>query len=416
MKRILPTLLALTPALLSPAVLVGEENWPNFRGPRHDNRAPEADVPVTWSESSNVAWKTPLPGRGWSSPVVWGKRIWMTTATEDGKQMSVLCVDLETGKLLRDQLLFENEEPRFCHEMNSYASPTPVVEDGRVYAHFGSYGTACLDADTGKVLWQRRDLPCDHFRGPGSSPVAYRDTLIIHYDGFDFQYVVALDKKTGRTVWKTDRDIDYGTDNGDIFKAYCTPLVVTIDGQDQLISPASKATLAYDPSTGEEIWRVRYGGFSATAQPLFDGQRLYLNTGFSKADMLAVRPGGKGDITDTHVLWTVKKTIGSKPSQVLWEGRIYNVSDKGIASCIDAKSGKELWSERLKGQFSSSLLLAGGRIYLFNHEGQAWVLKPGDTFEAEAVNKLDDGCLASPAVVGNTLLVRTKTHLYALRK
>lgn len=407
-------------AILSLAMVVfgsaqgaAAEPWPCFRGPSHDNHS-AAKTPVIWSESKNVVWKTPIHGRGWSSPVVWGEQIWLTTATEDGRKMSAVCVNASNGKIIHDLLLFENKEPRFCHAMNSYASPTPVVEDGRVYVHFGSYGTACLDTMTGKTLWQRRDLPCDHFRGPGSSPFAYKDRLFIHYDGFDVQYVVALNKETGKTIWRKDRDIEYGTDNGDIFKAYCTPLVVTVEGHPQLISPASKAVLAYDPATGNELWRVRYAGFSATAQPLFDGQQLYINTGFSKAELLAVQPTGRGDITESNVRWQVKKTIGSKPSQLLLDGLIYNVHDKGVASCLDASTGEDKWSQRLKGQFSASPLYAGGHIYLFNHEGQAWVLEPGEKYKLLAINELDAGGLASPAVCEDSLIVRTTTHLYRL--
>ena len=300
--------------------------------------------------------------------------------------------------------------------MNSYASPTPVIEEGRVFIHFGSYGTACLDTRTADVIWQRRDLPCNHFRGPGSSPLAYKDRLLIHYDGFDHQYVAALSKKNGSTIWKIDRDVEYGTENGDIFKAYCTPLVVQVGGKDQLISPTSKAVLAYDPEDGKEIWRVRFAGFSATAQPLFDGENLFVNTGFSKADLLSIRADGEGDVTESHVNWTIKQSIGSKPSQLLHDGRIYNVHDKGIASCIDAASGKVVWSKRLKGQFSASPLLADGRLYLINHDGQSWVLQPGDTYKELAVNQLDAGGLASPAVYGDSLLLRTKTHLYRIQR
>jgi outer membrane protein assembly factor BamB len=409
---------ALSPALGRAAE--ADESWPQFRGPRGDGHASSSNLPLTWSETENVRWKTAIHGRGWSSPVVWKDQIWLTTATEDGKQMFAICVARSSGKIVHDLLLFENEKPAFCHEMNSYASPTPVVEEGRVYVHFGSYGTACLDTQTGQKIWERRDLPCDHFRGPGSSPIAFEDLLIVHYDGFDFQYVVAFDRATGDTVWKVDRDIDYGTDNGDIYKAYATPLVIDVNGQPQLISPASKATLSYDPRTGAEFWRVRYPGFSATARPLFGNGMLYLNTGFSKADLLAVRPDGRGDVTDSHVVWTVKKGVGSKPSQLLVDDLIFIVSDPGVASCVEVSTGEILWSERVDGQYSSSLLYAPGkqpgegRVYLFNHEGKGLVLRAGRQFEVLAENLLDAGCLASPAVAGDALLVRTQSHLYRL--
>ena len=394
----------------------GELDWPRFRGPSGDGHAAKSALPTTWSESTNVKWKTAIHGRGWCSPVIWDRQVWLTTATEDGKQMSVLCLDRDTGKVLHDRVLFENEEPRFCHAMNSYASPTCAIEEGRVYVHFGSYGTACLDTSNAEVLWSRTDLPCDHFRGPGSSPLLDGDRLFIHYDGFDFQYIAALDKKTGETIWKKDRNVDYGTDNGDIKKAYCTPLIFTLDGRRQLISPTSKATIAYDPQTGDELWRVRYSGFSATATPLYGNGLLYLNTGFSKAELKAVLPGGEGDVTDSHVKWTLKKGIPSKSSQVLVGDLMYMVHDAGVATCIDAVTGETLYQKRLQGKYSSSLLYAGGHIYMFNHEGQATVLKHGRELEVVAENALDDGCLASPAVSGNALFVRTKTHLYRIEK
>jgi outer membrane protein assembly factor BamB len=288
------------------------------------------------------------------------------------------------------------------------------VDEELVYVHFGSYGTACLDRNTGQVIWQRRDLPCEHFRGPGSSPILFADTLIAHYDGFDYQYVVALDKNTGRTVWKRDRDIDYGTDNGDFMKAFCTPIVIHSGGKQQLISPTSKATIAYDPHTGDEIWRVRYEGFSATAQPLFGQDLLFINTGFSKAELLAVRAGGVGDVTDSHVAWNVGKSIGSKPSPLLIDDLLYVVHDTGVLSCLEAKTGEAVWTHRLGGNFSASPVYAAGRMYFCDEDGQTTVVRPRRTYDEVAVNQLDDGCMASPAVCGASLIVRTRSHLYRI--
>lgn len=396
--------------------IVAAENWPEFRGPTAEGHADDAELPTIWSETENIAWKTAIHGRGWSSPVVWGNQVWLTTATEDGKQMFALCVERDSGKIVHDLKLFDVEKPEAIHELNSYASPTPCIEAGRVYVHFGSYGTACLDTASGKKLWERRDLPCNHFRGPGSSPMPYGDTILIHYDGHDFQYVVALDKKTGDTVWKSDRAIDFGTDNGDFKKAYCTPLLVETDGRKQLISPASKAVVALDPATGKEIWKVRYNEFSATARPLFGHGLVFVNTGFGKAELWAIRPGGDGDVTDTHVAWRVTRQIGSKPSAVLVGDNLYQVHDSGVATALDAKTGKEVWTKRLSGQFSSSLLASRGNVYYFSQGGETFVMKAGDKFEQIAANKLDAGCMASPAVAGNALFVRTNTHLYRIEK
>lgn len=393
-----------------------DDNWPQFRGPHADAVSKNA-VPTKWSETENVRWKTPLHDKGWSSPVIWGDQIWLTTATKEGHTQWAICVDKKSGKILHDIKLFENAEPKKTASFNSFASPTPVLEDGRAYITFGSYGTACLEMDSGKVLWQRRDLECDHWRGPGSSPILYGKLLILPFDGYDFQYVVALNKETGETVWKSKRDVDYGTTDGDVMKAYCTPLVIKVGDQDQLIAPTSKAALAYEPTTGKEIWRVRYSSFSTTGMPLFDGKTLFINTGFGKADLLAIRPDGKGDVTDANILWKQTKGIGSKTSQLLVDGLIYNVHDEGIANCIDAETGKEVWQKRLSGKFTASPLYAGGNVYFFSSDnGQGLVIKAGREYEEVASNKLNAGCMASPAVSGKSLFVRTDEALYCIEQ
>ncbi len=389
-------------------------DWPQLRGPAGDGHGQAANLPVTWSEQENVAWKTPIHGRGWSSPVVWGDQVWLTTAAEDGRQFFAVCVDAKSGQIKQDVHLFDSESPDEIHVTNSYASPTPVIEQDRVYVHFGTYGTACLDTRTGNVLWRRQDLPCIHWRGPGSSPILFEDLLIVHFDGYDLQYVVALDKRTGATRWKTDRNIDYQTDDGDLKKAFCTPTVIEVNGQLQLISPAAKATIAYDPRTGRELWRFRYENHSATARPLFGHGLLFLNSGFSKAELYAIKPGTTGDITDTHVEWKVDRGIGSKPSHLLIDGLLYVVHDQGTALCLDALTGKQVWQKRLGGNFSASPVYADGKIYLPNEEGVTTVIRPGRTCEVLATNQLEDGCMASPAVLDTALLLRTKTHLYRL--
>ncbi len=390
--------------------------WPQFRGGDHDAKAPgDARLPVRWSETENIRWKLPTQLRGWSSPAVWGDTAVLTEATEDGREMFALAVDLENGKVRWRKRIFENAEVEEAHLMNSYASPSPVTDGQRAWVHFGSYGTACLDLQTGDVIWQRRDLPCAHYRGPGSSPLLDdQGRLFIHFDGFDLQYIVALSADTGDTLWRRDRDIDYGTDNGDQMKAYSTSKLIDVDGQSQLISPTSKATIAYRPDTGEEIWRVLYDQFSATGQPLFDGQRVYISTGFGKSHLIAVDPRGNGDITDTHLLWEAAKGIGSKPTPLLHDGLIYNVHDAGVASCIDAQSGEALWTQRFGGEFSASPLGGNGVVYWFDHDGTCYVTRQGREFELVAENRLDDGCMASPVPLPDSLLVRTRSALYRI--
>ncbi|RMF38942.1 MAG: quinonprotein alcohol dehydrogenase [Planctomycetota bacterium] len=395
----------------SPAA--GPTSWKQFRGDLCNGLAPGAKPPIHWSDDRNVMWKTPIHGRGWSSPVVADGEVWMTTATVDGLQMYAVCVDLTDGSIRHDLLVFTNEEvqPDF-HITNSYASPTPVIDGPYVFVHFGAYGTACLRRSDGAKIWERRDLPCNHYRGPGSSPIVYRNLLIFHMDGFDYQYAIALDKRTGATVWRQDRDIDYGTDNGDFYKAFSTPLIIHVNGQDQLVSPASKACLVLDPMTGREIWRVRYQEHSTTVRPLFDGQHIYLSTGFGKAKMMCVRVGGTGDVTGTHVKWIQHKSIGSKPSPVLVGNRLFDVTDDGIIERIDTETGEIVWRERLGGKFSASLVATEERFYAFDHDGAGYVFTVEDEPKLLAKNELPDGCQASPAIIGDTLIVRTITHLY----
>ena len=408
-----------------PAAARAGDGWPEFRGPRGDGHADAVGLPLRWSETENIKWKTRIHGLGWSTPAVLGQQVWMTTATADGKQMFAVCVDRETGRILHDKKLFDVPNPRpLANPVNCYASPSPVIEPGRVYVSFGSYGTACLDTRTGEKIWERRDLPCNHFRGPASSPVAFGNLLIMHMDGVDHHYVVALDRRTGRTVWKTARSTDYGDldadgkprAGGDFRKAYNTPLLVTVAGRTQMLSPAAKAVYAYDPRDGKEIWTVRYAGHSTASRTVFGDGVAFINTGYSKAQLWAVRADGRGDVTDTHVLWKYTKGVPNRSSPVLVDGRLYMCSDKGIAACLEAKTAKEVWRERLGGNFSASTLYADGHVWFFSEEGKTTVLRPGSTPEIVATSQLDGGFMASPAVAGNAFYLRTRTHLYRIEK
>ncbi|WP_206028557.1 outer membrane protein assembly factor BamB family protein [Thalassoroseus pseudoceratinae] len=395
---------------------VSAENWSAFRGPRGDGITPATGVPVEWSETKNIVWKQAIHGRGWSSPVIWDDQIWLTTATEDGKKQSVICVDATTGKILHDMVVFENENPRFCHPSNSYASCTPVIEEGRLYVHFGSYGTAAIDTTTGKVLWERRDLECDHFRAPASSPILYEDVLIVAYDGFDVQYVVGFDKQTGETRWRTPRDIDYNTDNGDRKKAYATGLVIEVDGKPQVILPSATATVAYEPLTGKEIWRVRHGGMNAACRPIYGHGMLYITAGDGGTSLVAVRPDGHGDVTDTHVVWSSGKSVPKRSSLILKGDLLFMTNDSGVVSCRDAKAGDVHWMKRLEGEYWASPLLAEDRLYFSSKTGLSPVLAASSEYELITENKLDAGFNASPAVIENDLILRTFTHLYRVSK
>jgi outer membrane protein assembly factor BamB len=394
----------------------GEENWPEFRGPSGDGHADAANLPITWSESEHIRWKTPIHDRGWSSPVIWGNQIWLTTATEDGKKMFAVQIDRDSGKIVRDLLVFAPAEPQFCHPYNSYASCTPAIEAGRVYVHFGSHGTTAIDTATGKRLWTRDDLPCDHFRGPGSSPIIWGDLLMLTFDGADFDYVVALNKQTGQPVWRTDRNIQYENEDGDYHKGYVTPSIITAAGRQQLVSPSAGATIAYDPATGQELWRVRSGGMNAAARPLFGHGLIYATTAAGGWQLFAVQPDGSGDVTDSHCAWKVGKSVPSRSSPLLVGDRLFMMNDAGVATCVDARTGDQIWQKRLGGNFTASPVYASGRIYFSNEDGGSPVIEAGPKFHELASNKLDDGCMASPAVAGNALFLRTKTHLYRIEQ
>jgi outer membrane protein assembly factor BamB len=393
-----------------------ESNWPQFRGPAGDGKSNAVGLPLTWSEKDNVRWKTRIHDKGWSSPVVWGDQVWLTTATEDGHQMFVLCTDRNTGKVLLDKKLYDIARPGFCPSMNSYASPTPVIEAGRVYVHFGSYGTACLDTSTFDILWERRDLECNHWRGPGSSPILFDNLLILTFDGYDYQYLVALDKKTGQTVWRRDRNIEYGHDDGDQKKAYSTPGLFELGGRLQLVSPSAGATQAFDPRTGEELWRVTHGGMNAAARPVAGHGLVFVNSALGNYKVFAVRADGAGEVSQSHVEWKFTKGTPTRPSHLLVDDLVYLISDTGVATAIEARTAKVVWTQRIPGNYSASPLYAEGRIYFFSEEGVTTVIRAGRNYEVLATNQLEDGFMASPAVSGKTLLLRSKTHLYGLEQ
>ena len=412
--------------------LAGDDTWPGYRGPTADGHSTARKLVTTWSEKDNVRWKTAIHGKGWSSPVVWGDQVWVTTADEVPAEQApppkkgdpppnpiqevsfyAVCLDRATGKIRYDIKLGTERNPAYCHPFNSYASPTPFVEAGRLYAHFGSHGTWCVDTTTGRILWERRDLKCNHFRGPASSPVVYGDRLYLIFDGFDLQYVVALDTATGKTVWKTDRQIKYGTENGDYKKAYATPVLFEIDGQAHLVCPSAECTIAYDPATGAERWRVIHGGMNGAARPVRGGELIYLTSGYP-SKLLAVKPEGRGVLPATAVKWQTTKNVPSRPSLLLDGELLYMVSDSGLASCLDAATGQVHWVERLDGEFSASPILAGGLVYFCNQAGKTFVVATGKVFSLVAENRLDGGFMASPAVAGDRLFLRTRTHLYCI--
>ena len=409
----IPALFGLVCVLAGGAQAV--DNWPQFRGPDGQGHADAARLPTAWSTNQNVTWRTPLPGKGFSSPVLWGDQLWMTAALENGLSFHALCVEKTSGTLLHDVELFRREKVMAIQNKNSHASPTPVIEAGRVYVNFGTTGTACLDTGTGKVLWRSTELQLDHIVGPGSSPVLYQNLLVLTCDGGDVQFVAALDKATGKLVWKTPRAGQLRPKD-DVKKAFCTPLVTAVNGHDQLISPGADWVYGYEPLTGKEIWRVGYKGFSTVPRPVVGHGLVYICTGFNQSELWAIRLGAHGDATATAVAWKCTKKMPLKPSPLLVGDELYVVSDTSTASCFDAKTGALRWEQRLGGNFSASPILADGKIYFFSEEGKTSLIVPGREFKLLATNELGERIMASPAISGDALFLRTDQALYRIEE
>jgi outer membrane protein assembly factor BamB len=364
-------------------------------------------LPLAWSESQNIVWKAPVPGRGWSSPVVAGGRVWLTTSiSEKGASLRAVAFDVASGREVVNVEVVRLGNANLTNPKNSHASPTPVVEGDRVYVHFGAQGTASLTT-SGEIVWKTR-FPYESQHGNGGSPVLYGDLLIFSCDGSPDAFVVALDKRTGKVRWKTSR-----RDPSD--QAYSTPLVIRVADRDQLVSVGAYRATAYDPLTGKEIWRVGYpDGFSNVPRPVFGHGLIYIATGFQQPSVLAVRADGAGDVTKTHVAWTLKRGAPLTPSPLLVGDELFVVNDGGIASCLDAKTGATHWVQRLGGAFSASPVFADGRVYFLSEEGTSTVLAPGKEFNKLAESTLDGAILASMAVSERSIFIRTMTHLYRL--
>lgn len=399
-----------------------QTNWTQFRGSNLDGISSESGIPVIWNDSTNVLWKTDIEGKGWSSPVVFGDQIWVTSATEDGKKMSAICVNIQSGKEVYNLDIFKSDSIYSKHSINSYATPTPCIEDGFVYLHFGSTGTVCVNTRNGTVVWKRTDMKCEHIQGPASSPILYKNILILHLEGTDVQYLVALNKQTGETVWKTERPMALYEPLQPIGKkAYITPIIVTVKGQDLLISNGAAVCIAYNPATGAEVWRVVQGEDSTIAMPLSENGTVYFYTSFVSppngekyAELLAVNPEGKGDITGTNILWRFKSPILQLLTPLIKNGLIYTIDTRNILYCLDAKTGKELYSQKLKQKYNSSPVYANGNVYFTSVKGETMVIKAGNQLRIVAENKLPGEVYATPAIFQNSILIRTDSRLYRI--
>jgi hypothetical protein len=355
---------------------------------------------------------------------VFGDQVWLTTGSPDGKELFAVCADFNSGKIIHDIKVFTPGDVEGKHSINTYASPTPCIEKGFVYVHFGSYGTACLNTDDGSVVWKRIDLKCRHVQGPGSSPVIYKNLLILHYEGTDVRFIVALDKRTGETVWRTDRPEEPYKPLATIGKkAYVTPLIINVKGRDLMISNGSAACFAYDPMTGKEVWRVVRGAESTVPMPVTENGLIYYYTGYmvdeespNFSELMAVDPDGKGDITATNVIWKKRdnQSTNQISSPVIKDGLIYTANTRNIMMCIDAVTGREMWSRRYRANFNASPVYAGGLVWFFTVKGDVYAIRAGKRYEVAAENHLDSGIWATPAFLRRSVILRTEKYLYRI--
>lgn len=391
--------------------------WPDWRGPAADGHSDAAALPLHWSETESISWKTAIHDFGHSTPVVWDDQVWLTTAKEDGTVFYAVCVDLKSGEILRDIEVFRTEDPQSINGLNSYATPSACIEAGRVYVHYGTFGTACIDTGSGDILWRRSDLNCDHMQGPASSPILFEDLLIITVEGTDKQFMAALHKETGKTAWLYTRPYEPYKDLKPVYlKSYQTPVLLEIDGEPQLVSNGAMMVTGHDPRTGKEVWRVLYRDDSTISRIVRGYGLLFVNTGGNPGgtQLWAIREGGTGDVSDSHVVWKMTEDAPHQSSPVLVGGLLYTLSDKGMLMCLEATTGEQVWSKRLRGQFAASLLTDGNRIYVSNTRGLTTVIEAGNAYRELAVNQIEGELWTSPTIAGNTLLLRTKTHLYRI--
>ncbi len=394
-------------------------NWTFFRGSDLNGLSSNKGLPLTWTENENITWKTPIHGIGASSPVVFGDQVWLTTADSTGKRLFAVCANLKTGKIIHNIEVFDPDSVPPLHTLNTFATPTPAIEDGYAYVHFGSMGTACIETSSGKIVWTRKDLKCDYVQGPASSPIIYKDLLILHFEGVDIQFLIALNKKTGQTVWKSVRPQEYYVNQPAIArKAFITPIIINLNGKDLLISNGAEVCIAYNPMTGEEIWRIPYVSDTTISMPMFSNGLVIFTTGLMEPiKLMGVKPDGKGDISNTNVVWTfTDKNIPAITSPVIKDGLLYMIHERGTLTCLEAETGKVVYTNKLKGEFYSSPVCADGKIYFFSKRGIVYVLQEGREFKMLAQNQMEGEFKATPAISDKALIVRNSKALYRIEK
>jgi len=387
--------------------VIRAENWPGWRGPRGDGTSIEKNVPVKWSGTENVVWRAPIPGKGHASPIVWGDRIFLVTALKDKKQRLLLCLDRTNGKMLWQRVVLEAPLER-THKLNSYASPTPATDGEKVYVSFlddDRMFVAAYDFD-GKMVWGVRPGVFASMHGYCSSPILWKDKVIVNGDHDGPAYIVALNRENGKTIWKTPRPNNT--------RSYCAPIIRHIDGRNQLVLSGSKCVASYDPDTGSQHWLIDGPTEQYVASLVYNGELLFMTCGFPKLFMQLIRPDGRGNVTKTHVVWQTDRDCSYVPSPIAFGPYFLVVSDGGVATCLDSKTGRSIWRQRLEGRHSASLTSANGLVYFLSDKGVMTVVKPGPKFELVARNELGEETNASPAISKGNIYLRGDKHLYCI--
>jgi outer membrane protein assembly factor BamB len=398
--------LAFTASCLLPPASFSAD-WPGWRGPRGDGSTEETAFPLRWSATENVKWKAPIPGTGHSSPIVSRGRVFVTTCIESEKKRVLLCLDRADGRVMWERVLLVAPLEK-KHKLNSYASSTPAADGGRVYVTFYDeprMRVYCYDF-AGNKLWEKSPGEFHSVHGFCSSPVLYKDLVIVNGDQDAEAFIVALDKKTGEERWRIDRP--------NRLRSYCPPVVGEVAGKPQMVLTGSKCVASYDPDTGKQLWIVDGPTEQFVSSVVFHRGIVFLTAGFPERWVMAIDPTGRGNVTKTHVLWSKKNDGGYVPSPVAYDGHFYLVTDEGMASCWDAKTGKPAWHERLGGHHSGSGVVAGGHVYFTDDNGVTFVLKASPEFEPVARNPIGEHCYSSPAFSDGEIFLRGERHLFCV--
>jgi outer membrane protein assembly factor BamB len=394
------------------------ENWPGFRGPSGQGISQERNLPLAWSLRENLAWRTDIPGTGWSSPIVWEDRVFVTSASPDGTSCHLVCLDTASGKIVWDKDLFHQNSPRKMAE-NSHATPTPVTDGKRVYAAFNGGRIVAVD-DRGNIAWSWRDEQFVSKHGLAASPILYRGLLIMPFDGngptdpdnigfrtaWDGAFVVALDTRTGQEKWRAKRGLSR--------QAHVTPMVIEVNGRSQIVSGAGDVVQGFDPDSGERLWTVQSPGEGVVPSIVFGQGLVFTSSGYGSPAIRTIRPDGRGEATATHIAWESRANVPLMPSFVYADGLLFCVKESGVATCLDAKTGQVIWTERLSGSYGASPVLAEGRLYCVAEDGTTTVVAAGREFKQLAENPLQGLCKASPAISGGRIFIRSQSSLFCV--